>query len=265
MNYELFILLLLVGSVVGVTAGLLGIGGGLIIVPTLTVLLPQAGVQADVVMQVSLATSLATIILTSGSSALNHLKLGNIDIYVIKWLLPGVIIGGVAGSFIAEFIPSHYLPKIFGVIVLCLVFQMLFSIKSTKQRPLPNAPKTVIAGSIIGTISSLAGIGGGSLMVPFLNRYGIEMRRAVGSASVCSCVIALSGMVGFIVHGIGVDHLPKYSIGYVYLPALVAIVSTSIFTTRLGANLASRLPTVILKKIFAVFLLFVAVKMLLSS
>ncbi|MGC9461869.1 sulfite exporter TauE/SafE family protein, partial [Vibrio genomosp. F10] len=107
------------------------------------------------------------------------------------------------------------------------------------------------------------GIGGGSLSVPFLSRHGIEMRKAVGSSSVCGCMIAISGMIGFILHGYNLEGLPDYSIGYVYLPALVAIASTSMFTTKIGAKLASTLPTVMLKKVFAVFLIFVAGTMLL--
>lgn len=120
MNIELLAILLLLGAVVGVLAGLLGIGGGLLVVPALLFLLPYAGISTEIVMQLALATSLATIILTSGSSALNHLKLGNVDVFVVKWLMPGVVVGGFLGSVVAEWIPSQYLPKVFGVIVLCL-------------------------------------------------------------------------------------------------------------------------------------------------
>ncbi|MFA0414212.1 sulfite exporter TauE/SafE family protein [Vibrio renipiscarius] len=255
--------MLLLGSFVGVMAGLLGIGGGLIVVPALLILLPQAGIDAAITMNIALATSLATIIVTSGSSALNHLKLGNVDMFVIKWLMPGVVIGGFIGANIAEWIPSHYLPKVFGIIVLCLALQMLLSMKSTTQRNMPSSQVTTFYGSLIGLVSSLAGIGGGSLSVPFLNRHGVEMRKAVGSSSVCGCVLAISGMIGFVLNGYSAENLPAYSIGYVYLPALAAIASTSMLTTRIGARLATSLPTAVLKKIFAVFLMFVAGTMLL--
>lgn len=263
MNIELLFLMLLLGSFVGVMAGLLGIGGGLIVVPALLILLPQAGIDAAITMNIALATSLATIIVTSGSSALNHLKLGNVDMFVIKWLMPGVVIGGFIGANIAEWIPSHYLPKVFGIIVLCLALQMLLSMKSTTQRNMPSSQVTTFYGSLIGLVSSLAGIGGGSLSVPFLNRHGVEMRKAVGSSSVCGCVLAISGMIGFVLNGYSAENLPAYSIGYVYLPALAAIASTSMLTTRIGARLATSLPTAVLKKIFAVFLMFVAGTMLL--
>ncbi|MDE1231970.1 sulfite exporter TauE/SafE family protein [Vibrio aestuarianus] len=263
MNFELLSLLLLLGSVVGFMAGLLGIGGGLIVVPALLFLLPIAGIAPELSMHLALATSLATIIVTSGSSALNHLKLGNVDMFVVKWLMPGVIVGGFLGSIVAELIPTQYLPKVFGVIVFFLAIQMFLSIKATTSRSMPNAWVTMLCGSAIGVVSSLAGIGGGSLSVPFLNRHGVEMRKAVGSSSVCGCVIAVSGMIGFILHGYQVDNLPQYSLGYVYLPALVAIASTSILTTRIGARYASQLPTVVLKKIFSIFLMCIAATMLL--
>lgn len=263
MSIELLVMMLLLGSFVGVMAGLLGIGGGLIVVPALVILLPKAGIDPSITMNIALATSLSTIIVTSGSSALNHLKLGNVDMFVVKWLMPGVVIGGFVGANVAEWIPTEYLPKVFGVIVLFLALQMLLSIKNSVQRSMPSNVKTIGYGAGIGVISSLAGIGGGSLSVPFLNRHGVEMRKAVGSSSVCGCVIAISGMIGFILHGYSAQNLPAYSLGYVYLPALAAIASTSMLTTRVGAKLATSLPTAALKKIFAVFLMFVAGTMLL--
>lgn len=263
MTIELFISLLALGAFVGVMAGLLGIGGGLIVVPALLFLLPKAGIDPEISMHLALATSLASIIVTSGSSALNHFRLGNVDMFVVKWLMPGVVVGGFLGANVAEWVPSQYLPKVFGVIVLGLAVQMLFSIKGSKERTMPSGVKTTFVGAGIGMVSSLAGIGGGSLSVPFLNRHGIEMRRAVGSSSVCGCFIAISGLIGFVLHGAQAENLPDFSFGYVYLPALVAIASTSMLTTRVGAKMATNLPTVTLKKVFALFLIFVAGTMLL--
>lgn len=262
MNIELLTVLLLLGAIVGVLAGLLGIGGGLLVVPALLFLLPYAGVAPDIVMQQALATSLATIILTSASSSLNHLKLGNVDMFVVKWLMPGVVVGGFLGSFVAEWIPSQYLPNVFGGIVLGLSVQMYRSIRLQHSYPMPTALIMSLCGTGIGVISSLTGIGGGSLSVPFLNRHGIEMKKAIGSSSVCGFAIAISGMIGFILHGYQVDNLPQYSIGYVYLPALLAIAATSMLTTRIGARLATQMSTARLKRFFAVFLMCVAVTML---
>lgn len=263
MTILLFLSLLALGAFVGLMAGLLGIGGGLIVVPALLYLLPIAGIEPEISMHMALATSLASIIITSGSSAMHHLRLGNVDVFVLKWLMPGVVVGGFVGASLAELIPTHYLPKVFGVIVLLLSVQMFRSIKARKTKPMPSSPVTMMCGAGIGVVSSLAGIGGGSLSVPFLNRHGIEMRKAVGSSSVCGCVIAVSGMLGFILHGSQAENLPPYSVGYVYLPALLAIAMTSMLTTKFGARLAVKLPTTVLKKVFSAFLIFVAATMLL--
>ncbi|MCE0493241.1 sulfite exporter TauE/SafE family protein [Vibrio salinus] len=262
MTIELIAQLLMLGCIVGVLAGLLGIGGGLIVVPALLYLLPQVGIDPVDAMQFALGTSLATIILTSGSSALHHLKFGNVEIFAVKFLLPGIVIGGFCGATVAELIPGQYLPRIFGVIVFLLALQMYRSIKIVNQYPMPNAMFTTLSGVIIGTIASLAGIGGGALTVPFLNRYGVEMKKAVGSSSVCGCIIAISGMIGFIWHGAHIDVLPEYSLGYIYLPALLFVSCTSMLTTRIGVRLATKLPTTMLKKVFAVFLMLVSINML---
>ncbi|MDG3088955.1 sulfite exporter TauE/SafE family protein [Vibrio hannami] len=264
MNIELIALLLGLGGIVGCMAGLLGIGGGLIVVPALMYILPLADVSNGIVMQMALATSLSTIILTSGSSAINHIRLGNVSLSIVRWLLPGVILGGFAGSYVAELIPSEFLPKVFGVIVALLALQMILSVRFERVRNVPGNATNLFSGCLIGTISTLAGIGGGSLIVPYLSRFGIEMRKAIGTASLCGSVIAMSGMIGYIFHGSGAEALPKYSLGYVYLPALLAISVTSVLTTRVGAHMTTKLPTKQLKKIFAIFLLFVAGKMLFS-
>jgi uncharacterized membrane protein YfcA len=261
MTIELVASFLMLGAIVGVLAGLLGIGGGLQVVPALVLLLPMAGINSDATIQFALATSLSTIVFTSGSSAFNHMKLGNVDFFSVQWLIPGVFIGGLMGSYIADWVPNQYLSKVFAVIVLLLALQMFFSILIVVVHSVPSRYFTIFSGVIIGSIASLAGIGGGALTVPFLSRYGIEMKKAIGTSSVCGTIIAVSGMIGFILHGTHVENLPQYSLGYVYLPAFFCISVTSIFTTRYGARLASYLPANILKRIFAVFLIFVSIIM----
>ncbi|CAH0541141.1 sulfite exporter TauE/SafE family protein [Vibrio marisflavi] len=263
MNGELIVVLLMLGLIVGVLAGLLGIGGGLVVVPALHFLLPYIGVSTDVGMRIALATSLACIIVTTSSSVFNNLRLKNIDFYAARTLVPGVVVGGIFGVSLATWIPTEYLPKVFGIIVLGMAIQMFRSVNSQATRPLPSALKTAFSGVGIGTIASLAGVGGGSLTVPFLNRHGIEMRKAVGTSSVCAFAIAVSGMLSFTLHGYHATGLPKWSFGYVYLPALLSITITSVFTTKIGVRLAVGLPTKTLKKIFAIFLMIVAGTMLL--
>lgn len=261
----LFGVCLLVGGVVGLLAGLLGIGGGLIVVPALSVLLPWAGVSDDLVMPMALATSLASIVITSASSAFTHYRLGNVQPSVILSLLPGILVGGMLGSAIADKMPTQYLPKVFGGIVLILALQMALSLRVRPARSLPSAIGSMTSGTMIGMIASLAGIGGGSLTVPYLNYHGVEMRKAIGCASLCGVFLALSGVAGFIFFGLNqLETLPVYSVGYVYLPALMGIVITSVMTTRYGASLATRLPTPIIKRVFAVFLLLVGASMFFS-
>lgn len=262
----LFVACLALGGGVGLLAGLLGIGGGLVIVPVLSVLLPWAGIEPSLVMPMALATSLASIVLTSSSSAYTHYQLGNVQFSVIYYLLPGLLLGGFLGSAIADSIPTEDLPRIFGGIVLMLALQMILSMKIKKTKPLATPLVNILSGAGIGMISSLAGIGGGSFTVPYLNFHGVSMRKAIGSASLCGVFLALSGMTGFIFFGITQSKiLPAFSVGYVYLPALLGIVLTSVFTTRFGAKLVSRLPSQIIKRIFAVFLLLVGAGMLISK
>ena len=251
-----------IGAIVGLLAGLLGIGGGLVIVPALTLLLPYADIDQALVMPMALATSLASIIITSSASAWSHYQMGHIQLKSIAFLLPGLLLGGFIGSMIADVVPANILPKVFGGIVLCLAMQMAISLKVTAHHAFPSAGFHFLSGSGIGTISSLAGIGGGSLTVPYLNYFGIQMKQAIGSASFCGVFLAFSGMTGFVFFGLRQsESLPSYSLGYVYFPALIGIVSASVFTTRIGAKLASHLPTLILKRFFAVFLLVIGLGM----
>ncbi|RXJ73790.1 hypothetical protein CS022_07225 [Veronia nyctiphanis] len=259
----IFLTCLALGSVVGLLAGLLGIGGGLLVVPALTFLFPLVDIVPDQVMPMALATSLASIVLTASSSARSHYKMGNVDIRVIRTLLPGILIGGLLGSALADMMPTEILPKVFGGIVLLLAIQMLISMRFKSSAALPDKFGNLIGGTGIGVTSSLAGIGGGSLIVPYLSYFGVEMRRAIGSASLCGVFLAISGMTGFIFFGFHHhEPLPPYSIGYVYLPALLGIVSTSVLTTGYGARLATQLPVDAIKKVFALFLICVAFTML---
>lgn len=261
----LFGMCLILGGIVGVLAGLLGIGGGLVVVPALVFLLPKAGIPQDLVMHIALGTSLATIVLTSSSSALNHMKFGNVDFAMIKPMAPGIILGGLLGSLVADWVPTAILPKIFAVIVLLLGLQMLLSVR-IEQKASRHPPMAVsfFGGGVIGLLSSLAGIGGGSLTVPFLSWFGLEMRKAVGTSSMCGAIIGVAGMIGFVIAGADVQHLPPLSLGYVYLPALLGIVCVSVFTTKLGARWATQLPTKVLKKGFAILLLGISIKMFLG-
>ena len=255
---------LLIGAVTGFFAGLFGIGGGTIIVPMLLILLPQAGVPDAQLMAMALGTSFATIVFTSIASAWQHRKLGNVDFRVFRALVPALMASVFVCGYWVSSLPKAHLMKLFAAMMLLLAIKMLIA-SQRKSAPLAKpltARVQIIAGVVIGALSSFAGIGGGAFIVPFLNSRGFEMKRAIGTSSACGVLLAIGATVSFMLSGSGFADMPAYSIGFVYLPAFVGIVSASVFTSRLGAMAANRLPVSVLKKAFGAFLCFVAVMML---
>ena len=260
----LFLAYLIIGAIAGFFAGLFGIGGGTIIVPILLILLPQAGVPDAQVMAMALGTSFSTIVFTSISSAWQHRKLGNVDFRVFRYLVPALMASVFVCGYLVSGLPKAKLMKMFAAMMLLLAIKMLIA---SKQKTAPLAkPLTarvqIIAGVVIGALSSFAGIGGGAFIVPFLNSRGFEMKRAIGTSSACGVLLAIGATIGFMLSGSRFADMPAYSIGFVYLPAFVGIVSASVFTSRLGAMAANRLPVSVLKKAFGAFLCFMAVMML---
>lgn len=262
---EIFLSCLALGAVVGFLAGLFGIGGGLIIVPALVYLFPLAGIPNEYLMSMALGTSFSTIVVTAFSAAHRHHKNGNVDWQVSRYFIPALMLSVFVAGFVVTNVPKAQMAKIFAVIVLFLAAKMLFSLKKNAAPTKPITPQsTLIAGGIIGAISSMAGIAGGAFIVPYLNGRGIEMKRAIGTSSFCGALLGLAGTLSFILNGWSVPNLPDYSIGYVYLPALVGITLTSFFTSKLGANAANVLPVPTLKKAFAVLLVGIAINMFLK-
>ncbi|OOH90670.1 hypothetical protein BMT54_04340 [Pasteurellaceae bacterium 15-036681] len=262
---ELFISFLVLGAAVGFLAGLFGIGGGLIIVPSLVYLLPMAGVPTESMMSVALGTSFSTIVVTAFSAAQRHHKNGNVDWQVSKYFIPALMISVFLAGLVVGNLPKDLMSKIFAGMVLFLALKMIFSIKKEVTQPKPITPQsTMVAGSIIGVLSSMAGIAGGAFIVPYLNGRGLEMKRAIGTSSFCGALLGLAGTLSFITSGWNVPNLPDFSVGYVYLPALLGITLTSFFTSKLGANAANVLPVPTLKKTFAVLLVAIAINMFLK-
>ena len=254
---------LIIGAIAGFFAGLFGIGGGTIIVPMLLILLPKAGVPDAQVMAMALGTSFSTIVFTSISSAWQHRKLGNVDFRVFRYLVPALMASVFVFGYLVSGLPKAKLMKMFAAMMLLLAIKMLIASKQ-KTAPLVKpltARVQIIAGVVIGALSSFAGIGGGAFIVPFLNSRGFEMKRAIGTSSACGVLLAIGATIGFMLSGSRFADMPAYSIGFVYLPAFVGIVSASVFTSRLGAMAANRLPVSVLKKAFGAFLCFVAVGM----
>ena len=255
---------LTLGLFAGVMAGLLGVGGGLIIVPTLAWIFHHQQVDDAIVMHLAIGTSLATIVVTSISSVRAHHRRGAV-LWPIFWrLTPGIVVGAWLGAAIADALPSAVLSKVFAVFVLTVAAQMGFGAKPAPHRELPGTTGMLTAGGVIGAVSAIVGIGGGSLTVPFLTWCNIAIRQAVATSSACGLPIALAGALGFVVTGLNAAGRPDWSLGYIYGPALVGITLTSMLSAPLGAKLAHTLPTEMLKKVFAAFLTLVGVKMLLG-
>ena len=262
-----FILLcLLVGAVAGFFAGLFGIGGGLLIVPVLVYLLPMVGVPESLLMSTALGTSFATIVITGFSSAQRHHKLGNVVWSEVKILAPSIM-GSVfiCGFFIGK-LDRDISSKLFACLVVYLAVKMVLSIKPKTNKTVKplTTQSSIIGGILIGMASSAAGIGGGGFIVPFLNSRGIDMKKAIGSSAFCGMLLGTSGMFSFMLGGLGNPSMPEYSLGYIYLPAVVGITTTSFFTSKLGANATAKLPVTTLKKGFAVLLIAIAINMFLK-
>lgn len=262
MFLTVFLICMLLGTIVGFLAGLLGIGGGLVIVPALAIILPMVGIEESIVMPIALASSLASIVITSSSSAFNHHKCGNIPWHLTKKLMVFVALGAVIGANLADMLPTKALTAIFACFVVCLATYMLFSIKQTVHRDLPsdNILKTFACGT--GTVASLMGISGGAVLIPFLSYCGVNLLHAIGVSTACGMIVALFGTIAYLIAGLDNPMLPSWSLGYIYWPAVLGISTTSTILARYGVRLANRLPVKTIKKVFAAFLIFVAINMM---
>lgn len=259
----LAVAMLCTGAIAGVLAGLLGVGGGIVIVPVLFILFDYLDIPPQISMHIAVATSLATIIPTSISSARSHHKKGSIDIDMLKSWAPLIFIGAAIGGVLSKYLASSSLTLIFGVIALLVSINMALPKKVVIADELPKGVVGKgLLPSFIGGFSALMGIGGGTLSVPILSAFSFPIHRAVGTASAFGLVIAIPAVIGFIWSGWSADLRPPYSIGYVSIPAAVLIFSVSVFTAPLGAKLAHSLNPANLKKAFALFLFITSLRML---
>lgn len=257
-----FSLYLLAGAVAGLLSGLFGVGGGLIIVPILSVVFATMAFPQFHIMHMALGTSLASIIFTSIASARAHHRQANVDWAVVWRIAGGIVAGTLLGALVAGSLPTAPLKVIFAIFVFVIATQMLLDFRPDAARGLPRLPAMSVAGTVIGMISSLVGIGGGSLSVPFLIYCNVAVKRAIGTSAAIGLPIALSGALSFMLTGWHRPELPPYSLGYVYLPALAGIAIVSTMTAPLGARLARRLPAATLKRAFALLLYLVGGKMI---
>jgi len=262
----LIITFLLTGLLSGFLAGLLGVGGGIIIVPVSYYVLITLGYSIEVVMHTSVASSLAVIVFTSLSSIRSHFKLGNIEKRVIKKWSIGIIMGSLLGSFLASSIKGEILVLIFVSLAFLISINMFFQKKiRTIKNDIPNSIiLNFLIGGNIGFLSALIGIGGGSFSVPTLSFFSKKIHKAVGTSAVLGFFIAFPGAISYILLGLNIENLPPYSLGYVNILIVFLVAFSSIFTANIGAKISSKIDKDNLKKIFAIFLLFTCISLVIE-
>lgn len=260
---EILLLYLAVGAFAGTLAGLFGVGGGLVIVPVLVFIFRGQGINEAVLIHLAVGTSLATIVFTAISSVRAHHKRGAVRWDVVRRLTPGIVVGALVGAAIADAMPASVLRIFFAVFELTVAALLWWNHQPAAHRGLPGTLGMGIAGSMIGAVSSIVGIGGGTLTVPFLTWCNVHLRNAVATSSACGLPIALAGALGFVVMGWNETQLPALTTGYIYWPAFAGIGIASVLFAPLGAKLAHALPVVSLRRLFALLLAALGVRMLL--
>ena len=260
---QLIVELLVIGLCTGFLAGLLGIGGGMLMVPFLTFILTAKGFPADYTVKMAVATSLATICLTSLSSVRAHHKRGAVLWPIVRLLTPGILLGSLVGAQFAAALPGKLLGILFAIFVAFSATQMFIDRKPKPSRTLPGRVGTFSMGWLIGMLSSLVGAGGAFVSVPFMTWCNIKIHDAVGTSSALGFPIALAGTLGYIWAGQNLPAMPPGTFGFLYLPGLVVISIASICTAPLGARTAHRMDIRPLKKVFASILYVLAAYFLL--
>ena len=264
MDLQLHVILELatLGICTGFLAGLLGIGGGMIMVPFLTILLSNKGVGADLAVKMAIATSMATIIFTSVSSVRAHHKRGAVRWDLVKGLAPGIVLGSAIASMgVFAMLKGASLAIFFGLFVGFSATQMFLDKKPAPSRQMPGFGGQLAAGGVIGFLSGLVGAGGGFISVPFMAWCNIAIHNAVATSAALGFPIAVANVAGYVVSGLKVENLPNGAFGYIWVPALVVIAVCSVFTAPLGAKAAHNLPVKKLKRIFASILYLLAAYM----
>lgn len=262
---EMWLWFPLLGIPVGVLAGLLGIGGGLVLVSALVFVLPRFGVGDEALMHVALATSLGSIVCTSLASTWLHHRRGAVLWPMVAWLVPGMLLGGVLGARVAVDIPGDWLRG--GVATYCLLMAAQLWTQWPRPReprePLPGTWRHSVVGTGIGVLSAWVGIGGGSMTAPWLMWNGATAVRAIASASACGVFIGLATALTYALQA-PAQSLGAGFVGHVFVPAALGIAATSILSARIGVQLAHRLPAATLRGVFAVFLVLMGVGLFLS-
>jgi len=255
-------LYLLLGALAGVLAGLLGIGGGLIIVPILAAIFAYHGLPFEIIMHLALGTSLASILFTSIASVYSHHKH-----HAVCWsraikLTPGILAGAWFGGLFASNLSSDILKPVFAIFELLVASYMLWDTKASNHNGSPSLFNFTSSGGVIGFISSIVGIGGGTMTVPWLMWHGSSIHKAIATSAAVGFPIALGGSIGYLYAGWNHNLLPTYAVGFIYLPALIGIIFSSMLFAPLGASLAHKFEVTKLKRVFAFLLIALAIYLL---
>lgn len=256
------LIFLLIGGTAGFFAGLFGIGAGILMVPALHEMFLSRQWSADVALRLALGTSMASIIFSSISSLRAHHRHGAVLWTVVISITPGILVGTLGGSLLASAMPTRALVLFFVAFLIFIAIQMALDLRPQARRKLPGRAWLTAVGTAIGMVMSLIAGGGGMLSVPYLIWCNVDLKKAIGTAAAIGLPIAVSGTLGYMIAGWNNRDLPDWSIGYVYLPALLAIMAASSLTAPLGANMAHRLPARPLKRAFAALLLLLAARMI---
>ena len=259
----LIVMLAILGLSTGFLAGLLGVGGGMMMVPFITIILTGRDVDANLAVKMAIATSMSTIMFTSISSVRAHHKRGLVRWDLVKRLAPGIVLGGAVASMgVFSVLKGSWLALFFSAFVSFSATQMFLDKKPAPSRQVPGSVGLIGAGGVIGFLSGLVGAGGGFVSVPFMTWCNVTIHNAVATSAALGFPIALANVLGYIVSGQSLQNLPPHSIGYVWLPALGVIASCSVITAPLGARAAHKLPVKQLKRVFASILYTLAAYML---
>ncbi len=259
LNPTLFVELLLIGLCTGFLAGLLGLGGGMLMVPLLTIILNARGYPSEYTVKMAIATSLATICFTSLSSVRAHHQRGAVLWPVARLLAPGIVVGAFLGSQLATALPEKILSLLFAVFVAFSATQMFLNRRPKPSRTLPGTAGMFGMGGVIGGMSALVGAGGAFVSVPFMTWCNVAIHKAVGTSSALGFPIALAGTIGYLLAGWNLPPMPAGAFGYLYWPGLAVLSVTSMATAPLGARVAHNMDIAPLKKAFAVVLYGVAI------
>ncbi len=250
------------GVVGGVLAGLLGVGGGIVIVPSLYLALSLSGMAPALTMQVAVGTSLATIVFTSMSSGYGHYKRGAIDMGLLKLWAPSLLVGVVVGGVLGGVVSGKVLIAVFAVVALMVALDMIFRRTTNNDTPRSFAkPVWGGLGVIAGAISAMMGIGGGTVCVPLLNFLGYDIRKAVGTSAAIGFLIGVPGALIYAATGLGAEGLPPFSLGYVNLLCAAVIIPLSTSFARVGVKIAHTIPRRALRLCFGLFLSITSARM----